>query len=167
MGEGSYSVRRIIKGTVSRDFSPPIISSYNFCIQQIRFRIFQILATIFDSSFTRQRRCHRRRSLADIAVRWIFKILNGCCYEVIYAFPLVFLLIVPLKPLASCQQSRWCIFGVSKTLALHAFTGVTDTGEACITDINDTSEITDHYWLLSMTPVMHASLVSLILVKCL
>jgi hypothetical protein len=39
-----------------------------------------------------------------------------------------FLLIVPLKALANCQRSYWCI------------TGVNDTGNACTAGVIDTSE---------------------------
>ncbi len=54
-----------------------------------------------------------------------------------------FLLIVPLKALAKCQRSYWCI------------TGVNDTGNACIAGVIDTGEVGDLYCPVSMTPVMH------------
>ncbi len=50
---------------------------------------------------------------------------------------LVFLLIVPLKALANCQRSYWCINGVN------------NTGNACI------AGVIDIYCPVSMTPVTH------------
>jgi hypothetical protein len=56
---------------------------------------------------------------------------------------LFFLLIVPLKALATCQSSYWCI------------TGVNNTGNACIASVIDTGEVGDLYCPVSTTPVMH------------
>jgi hypothetical protein len=39
-----------------------------------------------------------------------------------------FLLIVPLKALANCQSSYWCINGVNDT-GIACIAGVIDTGE--------------------------------------
>jgi hypothetical protein len=55
----------------------------------------------------------------------------------------VFLLIVPLRALANCQRSYWCI------------TGVNDTDDACIAGVIDTGEVGDLYCPVSMTLVMH------------
>jgi hypothetical protein len=54
-----------------------------------------------------------------------------------------FLQIVPLKTLANCQRSYWCI------------TGVNDTGNACIAGVIDTGKVGDLYCPVSTTPVMH------------
>jgi hypothetical protein len=56
---------------------------------------------------------------------------------------LLFLLIVPLKALANCQRSYWCINGVN------------DASNACIAGVIDTCEVGDIYCPVSMTPVMH------------
>jgi hypothetical protein len=56
---------------------------------------------------------------------------------------LVFLLIVPLKALANCQRSYWCINGVN------------DTGSTYIAGVIDTGKVGDIYCPVSMTPVMH------------
>jgi hypothetical protein len=37
------------------------------------------------------------------------------------------------------------------------YTGVSDTGKASITGINDTGQVVDHYWPVSITLVLHAS----------
>jgi hypothetical protein len=56
---------------------------------------------------------------------------------------LFFLLIVPLKALANCQRSYWCIAGVN------------NTGNACIAGVIDTGEVDDLYCTVSTTTVMH------------
>jgi hypothetical protein len=59
---------------------------------------------------------------------------------------LVFLLIVPLKALANCQKSYWCI------------TSVNNAGNACIAGVIDTGkdmQVGDLYCPVSTTPALH------------
>ncbi len=117
------------KGTVPRDFSPlafffkqlllvPVGKSRN----DINF--FRRFAEIFDFSGVK----YTGEANNVITVGWFFRTLNGHYWEVISTDGF-FLLIVPLKALANCQRSYWCI------------TGVNDTGNACIAGVIDTGEV--------------------------
>jgi hypothetical protein len=59
-----------------------------------------------------------------------------------------FSLIVPLKPLANCKRFLWCNIGFNGTDDA-CIISVIYTSEACITSVNNTGKVGEHFWFIT------------------